>query len=79
LNKYKSISFPILAPVINDLEKTHWHTSVKECLLEIKTIFIDIDSVAFDNALNSKTAQNFTIKQSESDRSELDKKWTNLD
>ena len=32
LKQYKEVAFPIIAPVIFDLAKNHWHHSLKECL-----------------------------------------------
>ena len=35
LKKYKEVTFPILAPVIADLAKNHWHSTLRECLEEL--------------------------------------------
>lgn len=81
LKTYKEQTFPMLVPTIVDLAENHWHKILQESLVALKTILKEIDSFAFDDALklDHKSKKKFGIKQSNEERSALDKKWDKLE
>jgi serine/threonine-protein phosphatase 2A regulatory subunit B' len=81
LRTYKDQTFPMLVPTIVDLADNHWHKILQESLVALKTILKEIDSFAFEDALKQEKANHkkFAIKQSNDERTSLDKKWDKLD
>lgn len=81
LKTYKDKTFPMLVPTIVDLADNHWHKILQESLIALKTILKEIDSFAFEDALKLKPAdqKKFSIKQSDNERTNLDKKWDKLE
>jgi serine/threonine-protein phosphatase 2A regulatory subunit B' len=81
LKAYKDQTFPMLVPTIVRLADNHWHKILQESLVALKTILKEIDSFAFDEALktDSKKNKKFSIKQSDEERSAMDKKWDKLE
>ncbi len=51
LKAYKSITFPMLVPVIAQIADTHWHKVLQESLNALKTILKEIDYSAFEKAI----------------------------
>ena len=54
LKTYKSYTFPLLVPIICHMAETHWHKVLQESLNALKAILKQIDSQAFDRALEKK-------------------------
>lgn len=81
LRTYKDQTFPMLVPTIVDLADNHWHKILQESLVALKTILKEIDSFAFEDALKQEKINHkkFAIKQSNDERTSLDKKWDKLD
>eukprot|EP00828_Plagiopyla_frontata_P042365 TRINITY_DN629_c0_g1_i3.p1 TRINITY_DN629_c0_g1~~TRINITY_DN629_c0_g1_i3.p1 ORF type:complete len:451 (-),score=55.53 TRINITY_DN629_c0_g1_i3:92-1444(-) len=82
LKNYKSITFPLLVPVINQIADNHWHKVLQESLNALKTILKEIDSVAFDKALNIKDPKILNIladpKTKKQQRQKIEDRWTAL-
>lgn len=81
LKTYKDQTFPMLVPTIVDLAENHWHKILQESLVALKTILKEIDSFAFDDSLKLDHAgqKKFGIRQSNEERSSLNKKWDKLE
>ena len=54
LKTYKSYTFPLLVPIICHLAETHWHKVLQESLNALKTLLKEIDSQAFEKALEKR-------------------------
>ena len=80
LKTYKDKTFPMLVPIIVDLAENHWHKILQESLIALKTILKEIDPLAFDESLKLKVSdrKQYSVKQDEEERKNLDKKWDNL-
>ena len=82
IKQYKTISFNMLAPVVNYLAENHWHQMLKESLSALKEILQKIDPQAYNNALENynqkKYDKTLRITQPPEERSKIDQKWKNL-
>jgi serine/threonine-protein phosphatase 2A regulatory subunit B' len=54
LKHYKSITFPILVPVIIHLAETHWHEMLQDSLSALRNILRDIDHASFEQVAMNK-------------------------
>jgi len=80
LKTYKSITFPMLVPVIVELSEKHWHKILQESLVALKTILSEIDPIAFEEALKipKNDERRFIVRPNEDKRDKLDQKWNKL-
>ena len=64
LKTYKEKTCPMLVPIIVELAENHWHTTLKESLIAVRTILKRIDPLAFDETLEMSASDNkqFSIK-----------------
>ena len=67
LKTYKSMTFPLLVPVVAELADNHWHKILQESLVALKTILKEIDQFTFQEALDMKESERkkYQISQSE--------------
>ena len=83
IKHYKTISFNILVPIVDDLASHHWHQMLKESLTALKDILQKIDSQAYNAALESasqkKTDKTLRINMPKDERDKLDQKWKNFE
>lgn len=77
LKKYKTETYPILVPKINELAENHWQKVLLESYQALRTILKEIDPVVFDQASNFNPMLNkkYQVEQSEEERNTMDKKW----
>jgi len=82
LKAYKSITFPMLVPVIAKIADTHWHKVLQESLNALKTILKEIDYSAFEKALVQQDAMSLSLIQNpqleQKDREPLDARWEEM-
>ena len=83
LKTYKSYTFPLLVPVICHMAETHWHKVLQESLNALKVILKEIDSQAFDKALEKKDSNKSLLliqnpASLKKDKSKIDEKWKAL-
>ena len=50
---YKEETYPIMVPIINELATNHWHSVIQLSFQDIVTILKEIDSSAYELALNT--------------------------
>ena len=83
IKQYKTISFNILVPIVDDLANHHWHQMLKESLTALKEILQKIDSQAYNSALESanqkKGDKTLRIAMPPEERNKLDQKWKNFE
>ena len=76
---YKTISFPIIVPVINRLASTHWHKLILDSLNALKNIIIEIDKELYEKCANDKESKHlYLIKDIQTnleERQEMERKW----
>ena len=83
IKQYKTISFNILVPIVDNLAANHWHQMLKESLTALKEILQKIDSQAYNSALESanqkKSDKTLRISMPAEERNKLDQKWKNFE
>ena len=83
IKQYKTISFNILVPIVDNLAANHWHQMLKESLTALKEILQKIDSQAYNAALESasqkKSDKSLRITMPQDERNKLDQKWKNFE
>ena len=81
IKTFRSITFPLLVPIIVDLSETHWHKILQESFNSLKSILKEIDSALFEKVATSKENKpsNFLVTMHNTpDRAESEQKWANL-
>lgn len=83
LKTYKSYTFPLLVPIICHMADTHWHKVLQESLNALKAILKEIDSQAFERALEKRDQNKLYMaiqdpKQVKREKAKMDEKWKNL-
>jgi len=83
IKQYKTISFNILVPIVDNLASNHWHQMLKESLTALKEILQKIDSQAYNAALEAanqkKSDKTLRIAMPVDERNKLDQKWKNFE
>lgn len=51
---YKADIFPIIVPVVAELSETHWHKTLLESFIALKSILMDIDPILFEKSASAK-------------------------
>jgi len=82
IKQYKTISFNMLAPIVNHLASNHWKPELKASFVFLKEMLLKIDPDAYNNALESanqkKLDKNLNVGMPPEERNKLDQKWKNL-
>ena len=73
----------MLVPIICYLAETHWHKVLQESLNALKSILKEIDSQAFDRALEKKDQNKLYLsiqdpKYTKKEKAKMDEKWKSL-
>lgn len=58
IKTYKSITFPLLVPVVAELSETHWHKILQESFNSLKAILKDIDTPLFEKIAATEKPDN---------------------
>ncbi|TNV73132.1 hypothetical protein FGO68_gene16958 [Halteria grandinella] len=78
LHNYKNLIYPFLVPVVDNLAQTHWHPQLKESFKSLSLIIEEVDTAAFEQAMNNSNAITQQINEQANNRKLLDQKWDYL-
>ncbi|KAL4465207.1 hypothetical protein ABPG74_001921 [Tetrahymena malaccensis] len=82
LRQYKSITFPLIVPVIHKIADNHWHKILQESLIALRAILRELDPQAYEKSLTYKNVPTLYLSKDAKKRAEervkVDEKWSEL-